>query len=131
MSLYLNDKGYICYIRSGVDMSLTHGGKANALLHKREIEEICNDIVDQKLERFMQYLEKGIDESIQRYGEKVWNELISSLKSSLEEDIVTEVSIGIDNAREIICGTKTETYLRKHIEKSLNKELSKLKQKVR
>lgn len=35
MGMFINDKGYVCYIRSGVIMSDTHGGDGREQLHGR------------------------------------------------------------------------------------------------
>ena len=127
MGMFINDKGYVCYIRSGVIMSDTHGGDGREQLHKIEFEGICNDIVDKKLDRAMVAIEKGIQEAVSKYGAEVWRELVLSLKDALQEDIVSEVKIGFDNAKEIFYGSKAQEYIRKNIEKEIYKELDKLR----
>lgn len=129
MGGFINDKGYICYVRSGVNMSSTHGVGGREQLHRREIEEICNEIVDEKIKQAMVAIENGIQDAVSTYGEQVWEELVSSLKDALQEDIVSEVKIGFDNAKEIFYGRKAQEFVRKSMEKEIYKELDKLRSK--
>ena len=130
MGMIINDKGYVCYIRSGVAMSDTHGGGGREQLHKLEFEEICNEIVDKKIDRAMVAIEKGIQEAVNAYGSQVWKELVTSLKDVLQEDIVSEVKIGFDNAKEIFYGSKAQEYIRRNIENAIYKELNKLSKRT-
>ena len=90
MGMFINDKGYVCYIRSGVIMSDTHGGGGREQLHKMEFEEMCNEIVDKKLDRAMVAIERGIQEAVSKYGAEVWKELVEKTSYITLSGICTE-----------------------------------------
>ena len=88
MGNYINDKGYLCYIRSGLTLSHTHGAdSAAAELHKREFEDIANTITDEKLKQFASSLENTIPKIIKEYGRTVWASLLRELVGAMETDV--------------------------------------------
>ena len=82
MGYYLNENGYICYVKSGYPLSDTHGGRSE--MHRREQEEVVNEIVDKKLEYAMVAIKETITQTVNAYAAEVWTGLISSLKGSGE-----------------------------------------------
>ena len=128
MPHYINDKGYLCYVKSGYRMSNTHGADyATAELHKNEFEAIANEIIDQKLNQFMKTLSEAIPSIIEEYGRKVWTQLINNLVGVLQTDIYSQVSVGFEGLREVFYGEKCQKYISDSIVKQLTKELSKIK----
>lgn len=125
MGYYLNENGYVCYIRSGLSLSDTHGGRSET--HLREIEDIVNSITDKKLEYMMQSIKDIIAETISKYSAEVWQNLISSLKGALNTDVISEVTIAFDNANDIFHSKKAQEYIAKNIYGALEKELNKIK----
>lgn len=125
MGYYLNENGYICYVRSGYPLSDTHGGRAE--MHRREQEDVVNEIVDKKLEYAMVAIKETITQTVNAYAAEVWTGLISSLKGALNTDVISEVKIAFDNADEIFHSKKVQEYVVKNIYNALDKELSKLK----
>lgn len=125
MPHYLSDNGYICYVRSGIPLDDTHGG--NSLLHRREQEEVINDIVDRKLRVALEAIKEQTAEIINVSAAEVWKDLISSLKGALNTDVISEVEIAFENAEEIFHSKKAQEYVAKNVYKALDKELSKLR----
>ena len=128
MPHYINDKGYLCYVKSGYRMSNTHGADyATAELHKSEFEAIANEIVDQKLNQFMKTLSEAIPSIIDEYGRTVWTQLINNLVGVLQTDIYSQVNVGFEGLRDVFYGEKCQKYISDSIVKQLTKELSKIK----
>lgn len=128
MPHYINDKGYLCYVKSGYRMSNTHGADyATAELHKSEFEAIANEIIDQKLNQFMKTLSEAIPSIIEEYGRTVWTQLINNLVGVLQTDIYSQVNVGFEGLREVFYGEKCQKYISDSIVKQLTKELSKIK----
>lgn len=130
MGNYINDKGYICYVRSGYSMSHTHGAdSATAELHKREIEEIVNEIVNEKISKAMAAINEAIPQAIEEYGRTVWASLIRELMGALETDVHSQVNVGFDGLREVFYGEKCQKYISDSIMKTLLNEISKIRTK--
>lgn len=128
MPHYINDKGYLCYVKSGYRMSNTHGAEyATAELHKSEFETIVNEIVDEKLNQLMKTLSEAIPSIIDEYGRTVWTQLINNLVGVLQTDIQSQVSVGFEGLRDVFYGEKCQKYISDSIMKQLTKELSKIK----
>ena len=128
MPHYINDKGYLCYVKSGYRMSNTHGADyATAELHKSEFETIVNEIVDEKLNQLMKTLSEAIPSIIDEYGRTVWTQLINNLVGVLQTDIYSQVNVGFEGLREVFYGEKCQKYISDSIMKQLTKELSKIK----
>ena len=128
MPHYINDKGYLCYVKSGYRMSNTHGADyATAELHKSEFEEIANEIVDEKINQLMRTLETAIPQAIEEYGAKVWDKLINSLDSVLKTDIHSQVNVGINGIKDVFYGEKCQEYITTSVYKQLKNELNKIK----
>lgn len=125
MGSYLNENGFICYERSGISLSDTHGGRSQ--LHLREMEDVVNAIVDKKLATAMEDMYTIICKEIDKYAADVWQNLITSLKGALNTDVVSEVTIAFDNAREIFYGKKAQEYVAKNIYRTIDKELNRIK----
>ena len=128
MPHYINDKGYLCYVKSGYRMSNTHGADyATAELHKSEFEAIVNEIIDEKLNQLMKTLSEAVPSIIDEYGRTVWERLISNLVGVLQTDIQSQVSVGFEGLREVFYGEKCQKYISDSIMKHMIKELSKIK----
>lgn len=128
MPHYINDKGYLCYVKSGYRMSNTHGADyATAELHKSEFEAIVNEIIDEKLNQLMKTLSEAIPSAIEEYGRTVWTQLINNLVGVLQTDIYSQVNVGFEGLREVFYGEKCQKYISDSIMKQLTKELSKIK----
>lgn len=125
MGRYINENGFMCYERSGLSLSDTHGGRSQ--LHLREIEDIVNEIVNKKLETAMEDIQTAICREIETYAADVWQNLIASLKGALNTDVVSEVTIAFENAREIFYGKKAQEYVAKNIYRTIDEELNRIK----
>lgn len=125
MGYYTNERGYICYVNSGVALSDTHGGRS--ALHLKEFEEVANSIVDKKLEYMMQAVKELVADTISKYSAEVWQNLIASLEGALNTDVVSEVTIAFNNASDIFHSKKAQEYVVKNIYSALDKELSKIR----
>lgn len=128
MPHYINDKGYLCYVKSGYRMSNTHGADyATAELHKSEFEAIVNEIIDEKLNQLVKTLSEAVPSIIDEYGRTVWTQLINNLVGVLQTDIYSHVNVGFEGLREVFYGEKCQKYISDSIVKQLTKELSKIK----
>lgn len=128
MSWFINDNGYMNYVRSDYRMSNTHGADySTAELHKEEFEAITNDIIDQKLEYMIKTLNDEIPKIIESYGNEVWKRMINNLVGALQTDIHSEVQIGMEGLKEIFYGEKCQKYISDSIMKTMIKELGKVK----
>ena len=125
MPSFIDKNGNYGYIRSGYSMSgdnlyhLTH--------HKEDMEQICNEIIDQKLNQLMKTLSDLIPSAIEEYGRAVWEQLINNLVGVLQTDIYSQVNVGFEGLREVFYGEKCQKYISDSIMKQLTKELSKIK----
>ena len=94
-------KGYQ-YVSASYALSNTHGsgagGHSGAELHKDEMEHICNEIVDKKLQQIIPQLQEKIT-----YG------TISAILEALKVDIHSIVSIGLNNAGDLFYGERAQT----------------------
>lgn len=129
MPNYISDNGYICYVRSGINLSHTHGGAAGpesaarAALHKDEIEAIANEIADKKINMAIKAIKDSIPMIVEQYGEQVWRHLIESLIGVITHEINSDVSIGVNGIRDILRDRRTEQYLSKAITETMIREL--------
>lgn len=125
---FIDSNGNLCYVKSGYRMSNTHGADyTTAELHKREFEEIANEIVDEKINQLMRTLETAIPQAIEEYGAKVWDKLINSLDSVLKTDIHSQVNVGISGIKDVFYGEKCQEYITNSVYKQLKTELNKIK----
>ena len=125
---FIDNNGNWCYVKSGYRMANTHGADyTTAELHKREFEEIANEIVDTKINQVIKTLETAIYAAIDQYGKQVWDRLINSLDSVLKTDIETQVSVGFGSAKDIFYGKECQEYISNVVYKQLKNELNKIK----
>ena len=85
------------YVSASYALSNTHGA-GGAELHKAEMEHICNEVIDKKLNQIIPELEQAIR-----------LQTISSILEALKIDIKSTVSIGMANAGEIFYGESAQT----------------------
>lgn len=90
------NKGYQ-YVSASYALSNTHGD-GGAELHKAEMEHICNEIVDKKMQQIIPQLEQMITYNT-----------ISQILEALKVDIHSIVSIGLSNAGDIFYGESAQT----------------------
>ena len=95
--------------------------------HKEDMEQICNEIIDQKLNQLMKTLSEAIPSAIEEYGRTVWTQLINNLVGVLQTDIHSQVNVGFEGLREVFYGEKCQKYISDSIMKQMTKELSKIK----
>lgn len=123
MGLFISDNGFINYIRSGYNLSHTHGNSGNEELHKNEIEEIVNDITNQKLKSFSAEIEKTI--------ETVVNQNIKSICQGvfqgLQRDVSITAAVSLDTAGEIYRKEEVKRIISNEILKQVLNELNKSK----
>lgn len=125
MPSFIDKNGNYGYIRSGYSMS---GDNPYHLTnHKEDMEQICNEIIDQKLNQLMKTLSEAIPSAIEEYGRTVWSHLIDSLGEVLQTDIYSQVNVGFEGLREVFYGEKCQKYISDSIMKQMTKELSKIK----
>ena len=125
MPSFIDKNGNYGYIRSGYSMS---GDNPYHLTnHKEDMEQICNEIIDQKLNQLMKTLSDLIPSAIDEYGRTVWSHLIDSLGEVLQTDIYSQVNVGFEGLREVFYGEKCQKYISDSIMKQMTKELSKIK----
>lgn len=125
MPSFIDKNGNYGYVRSGYTMS---GNNPYHLTnHKEDMEQICNEIIDQKLNQLMKTLSEAIPSAIEEYGRTVWSHLIDSLGEVLQTDIYSQVNVGFEGLREVFYGEKCQKYISDSIMKQMTKELSKIK----
>ena len=125
MPSFIDKNGNYEYTRSGYSMS---GDNPYHLTnHKEDMEQICNEIIDQKLNQLMKTLSEAIPSAIEEYGRTVWSHLIDSLGGVLQTDIYSQVNVGFEGLREVFYGEKCQKYISDSIMKQMTKELSKIK----
>lgn len=104
------NKGY-SFVRSGYDFDNgTHGN--HGAEHKREMEEVANDIFNQKFEQAISQIEQSI-----------YSRALSDLLSALQIDMTSVVSVTMNNAREIFYGERCQTAIMKAIVDEVRKHL--------
>lgn len=81
------------YEYSDYILSDTHGG--NSTLHKREIEKICNDIIDKKLNDYNEHIQDLIQDEFRNIGDYIAN----NIYSALSKDVITTVKISSNDAK--------------------------------
>ena len=125
MPSFIDKNGNYGYVRSGYTMS---GDNPYHLTnHKEDMEQICNEIIDQKLNQLMKTLSDLIPSAIEEYGRAVWEQLINNLVGVLQTDIYSQVNVGFEGLREVFYGEKCQKYISDSIMKHMIKELSKIK----
>ena len=125
MPSFIDGNGNYGYIRSGYSMS---GDNPYHLInHKKDMEQICNEIIDAKLNQIMKTLSEAIPSIIDEYGRTVWTQLINNLVGVLQTDIYSQVNVGFEGLREVFYGEKCQKYISDSIMKQMTKELSKIK----
>ena len=124
MPSFIDKNGNYGYVRSGYTMS---GDNPYHLTnHKEDMEQICNEIIDQKLNQLMKTLSDLIPSAIEEYGRTVWAQLINNLVGVLQTDIQSQVNVGFEGLREVFYGEKCQRYVSDTIMKALLKELGKI-----
>lgn len=126
MGNYINDNGYMCYVRSGLSLSDTHGA-GHAELHLREFEEVANAIIDKKLNAMTTAIENALPQKIAEYTHDVFERLVTSLVGALETDVRSEVRIALSNAGDVFYGDKAQKYISDNIMKAMLSELDKVR----
>jgi len=126
MPSFINENGFVCYVRSGLSLSDTHGA-GHAELHLREFEDVANAIVDKKLKTVVKSLEGAMPRIVSEYSHEVFQRLITSLVGALEVDVQSEVKIALSNAADIFYGKQAQQYISKNIMNAMLKELDKVK----
>lgn len=105
------DRGYI-YVASDYDMNIhTHGGHEEE--HKKEMEQIANDIFDKKIEQI-----------IPEVAQSAYAQAIIDLKRALMCDVSTEVSVAFDQGAQIFYDKKTQTIIKNAIYNEIVKLLN-------
>ena len=120
MGLYLNDNGYINYIRSGYNISSTHGN-GNEELHKSEIEQICNEIVNQKIKALTYEINNTLESIINQKIKSIVNGVFQGLK----RDVKVSASVSLDTAGEIYKREEVKQIISNEILKQILTELNK------
>lgn len=121
----IDNSGNYYYVKSGLTLSNTHGGHSEQ--HLREFEEVCNQIIDDKLRQLTDKLEDTIASTVEEYGRMVWTQLVESVVGALQTDVNSEVQIAFDNARDIFYGSKAQQYISDNVMKAMIKEIEKIK----
>ena len=75
----------------------------------------------------MEDIKELIYQEINTYAADVWQNLIASLKGALNTDVISEVTIAFENAREIFYGKKAQEYVAKNIYRTIDEELNRIK----
>ena len=132
MGMYLNEKGYLCYVRRGLSLSDTHGASAgHAEAHLREYEEVSNRIVDEKLKAFQNGLESELTQIITNVCANVWNEVAQRTLSAFTQETHTAVNVAFNDGLDILRSEKTRKFITDNIAKRAQIELSKIKPTIR
>ena len=104
------NKGY-SYVASDYDFnSRTHGG--HSAEHKREMEEVANDIFNKKMEQIVSEIEQSI-----------YTRAINDLLGALKIDMTSIVTVGMTNAKEIFYGEKCQTAIMNAVMDEIRKHL--------
>ena len=90
------NKGYR-YVSSDYDFNNGAHGNHGAE-HKREFEQVANDIFDKKLQAILPEIEQS-----------AYNRALTDFLSALKIDITSIVTVGMTNGREIFYGEKCQT----------------------
>lgn len=101
MPYYLSDNNFLNYVRSGYTLSPTHGN--NETLHGREMEDICNIIIDKKLNEYSSNLENKIESMIDNRIRQSLDNYIKGMKYDCEviAEVILDSGQNIFNKREL------------------------------
>lgn len=132
MTVNFDNMGNMFYVPTSFHFSDTHGG--NEELHFREIAEMCNRVVDKKLEIFSEALEQRFTEIVcqqvqeaveeaQRKQTSDKEKVIAEFVKALEHDVETDVSIAFENGVEILKDKKTQKTVAEAVIKEIKKYL--------
>lgn len=110
MALYLNDKGYTCYVRSGITLSDTHGS-GHAETHLREFEDVCNRITDEKINRALEGLQGELPQIITDVCAGIWNQVARETLAAFTQETHTVVNIAFDDGLDILRSEKTRRFI--------------------
>lgn len=119
MPMFISDNGYVNYVRSGYAISDTHGGKSD--IHRIEIEEICNDIINQKLKEY----NIALSENIEKYVDEKINQIIDGVMDGLQYDVNVIASVSIDSVGEVYRKEQVKKEIASAIYKQLKNAISK------
>ena len=122
MGLYINDNGYINYVRSGYNLSHTHGN-GNEDLHRNEIEEISNNIVNQKINAFSLEIERVLDTVIEQKVKSI----CQGVFQGLQRDVSVTAAVSLDTAGEIYKRNEVKRIISNEILNQVLNELNKSK----
>ena len=111
MGMYINENGYYCWKRDTQD---GHGGRAEK--HRREMEQIAEQIVQQKLHDIIPEIQRAATE--QAYG---------NLLKALSFDVTSAVNIGFENAESIFRDSKTQKVVADAVMNEVRKQLKRIK----
>ena len=121
----IDNSGNYYYVKSGLTLSDTHGGHSEQ--HLREFEEVCNQIVDEKLNQLTSRLETQIPSIVEEYGRQVWSGAIKELVGALQTDVSSQVNVGFEGLREVFYGEKCQKYISDSITKAILNEINNIK----
>lgn len=101
MAYFINEVGNLNYVRSGYNLSKTHGGHEE--LHLNEFEQIANTIIDKKLSDFSQELQNKTQEMINETIEKSILSYLKGIKYDCEvcAQVLLDTGQTILNKREL------------------------------
>ena len=91
------DNGYVGYVNPTSRFSQTHGKPGNEALHQMEVAQLANEIVDKKLERFKDSIEKAITDYLNQSFEK----MLAAFQQGQQYDCNVVASVAVDTAGEI------------------------------
>lgn len=115
MGVYMNENGYVCYVRDGYNMQT---GTENPYhrQHIREFQQMANEIAERK-----------VRELAPKICAEMFNDAIMNLIPALEQDVTTALDVSINDMGEIFAGEKTTKFVSQQIAKQLQARLSNFK----
>lgn len=125
MALMLDSNRNVVYCRGNVMFSDTHGNlngsaTAAAALHREEICNLINEIVDQKLTAFIDNLSRDLETEINSKIDAV----IQGIYKGQQYNIKTVASLSVDSIGEIFKGTSFRKLVTDAICEEVRKALS-------
>lgn len=115
----IDNNGNYYYVRSGITLSNTHGSLENRDIHLREFEDVCNLIIDKKLNQFTKDLNTYIDNLANEKIERV----IEGYLKGTQYDVDVIAQIALDTGNEIFKGEQVKRYISDTIFKEIKKQL--------
>ena len=95
-----------------VPLGTTHGTMGNARLHREEMVEVANEIVDKKMERLLpQLYQEAYRAAYQQFIE------------DLSFDVKTCVNVMLENGESIFKDSKTQQVLAEHVMAEIKKQM--------